>query len=219
MTTRTKTDARQLMVFTGALLEGHFVLTSGRHSGRYINKDTLYSVPHWAARLCKLLVVPFLNEDVQVVAGPTVGGVVLSQWAAYHLNETYQDYADPVKAVFVDEGFDKTRVLKRGYDKLVKGKRVLMVEDVLTTGDSVKKSLQTVEEAGGIIIGVAVLFNRDPENNTTKSMLPQGARLCCLVSEHIDSWPEEECPLCAEGAPISTNAGKGAEYLAREGGK
>ena len=104
-------------------------------------------------------------------------------------------------------------VIKRGYDKLIKGKRVLVVEDILTTGGSVKKVIEATRAIGGEVVGLGVLCNRG-------GIMPQDVgnvpKLFSLVNIKLDAWSEADCPLCAKGVPINTDVGKGREFLARK---
>lgn len=204
----------KLMEDLEVLLKGHFVLTSGRHGREYANKDVLFRYPGAMDFLASIIAFHFRSNDVYVVAGPTVGAVALVQRTAQHLQLLT---GRPVEAVFVDEGPEKSRIIKRGFDQVVKGQRVLMVEDVLTTSGSAKKSVGAVTDAGGSVMGVAALVNRRPENNTAESLgVPE---LFSLVEHEFDDWEESACPLCRDGVDITLSPGKGREYLAAKEAK
>lgn len=104
-------------------------------------------------------------------------------------------------------------VVKRGYDKLIVGKNILVVEDVLTTGGSAKRVIEATRALGGNIIGLGVLCNR---GGITSQDVSDPAKLFALVNVKLDAWDEAECPLCAKNVPINTDVGKGREYLARK---
>lgn len=104
-------------------------------------------------------------------------------------------------------------IIKRGYNRLVPGKRVLVVEDVLTTGGSVKKVIEATRAIGGIVVGLGVLCNR---GGITPQDVADVPRLFALVNVKLDAWDEADCPLCAKGVPINTDVGKGGEFLARK---
>ena len=104
-------------------------------------------------------------------------------------------------------------LLRRGYDKLVVGKNVLVLEDILTTGGSVKKAVETAKAAGGKVVGVAALCNR---GGVTAEFLGV-PELHSFLEVSLESWEEKDCPLCAAKIPIHTEVGKGREYLARKG--
>ena len=108
---------------------------------------------------------------------------------------------------------DGTFVIKRGYDKLVPGKNVLVVEDILTTGASARKVVEAVRAIGGNVVGVGVLCNR---GGVTLANLANPPKLFALANVTLDAWEEAECPLCAQGVPINTDVGKGKDFLARK---
>jgi len=200
-------EALEILKEQKAVLDaGHFVYTSGKHGATYINKDAIYPDILAISKLCAILASHFADSGAQVVAGPTVGGVVLTQWVAYHLIGAGHD---EVVAVFAEEAEDKTRIFKRGYDKLVAGKNVLVVEDVLTTGASVKKVVDAVVKLGGRPIGVAALCNR---GNIEAAAL--GVReLFSLVNLPMQSWEAKDCPLCKKGVPVNVEVGKGSAWV------
>ncbi len=192
------------------ITDTHVVYTSGKHGSAYVNKDALY--PHvWkTARLCGMIADSFIDDDVEVVIAPAVGGIILSQWTAHHLcNEGTHE----VLAVYADKTGDNGFVIKRGYDKLIKDKRVLVVEDVLTTGGSVKKVVEAVRAAGGNVIGVGALCNR---GGVTEHDLADVPRLFEVVNMTLEMWDEADCPLCKRDVPINTDVGKGREFLERK---
>ena len=142
-----------------------------------------------------------------MVAAPALGGIILSQWTAYHLsNITKRE----ILGVYTEKTPDKNQIFTRGYDALVKGKRVLIVEDITTTGGSVIKVINSVKNAGGEIIAVCVLVNRDPVNINSQSI---GAPFYPLAEVKMQAWIESDCPLCQKGVPINTTVGKGREYF------
>ncbi len=118
--------------------------------------------------------------------------------------------------VYAEKADDETFVIRRGYDKLVAGKRVLVVEDVLTTGGSAKKVVEAVRAIGGEVIGLGVLCNRGGITPQDVGDVPE---LFALVNVKLDAWDEEECLRtgpCSKGIPINTDVGKGREYLAKK---
>ncbi len=106
-------------------------------------------------------------------------------------------------------------VIKRGYDKLITGKNVLVVEDVLTTGGSVRKVIEATRAIGGNVIGVGALWNRGGITSQNVANVP---KLISLVNRKLDEWDEKDCPLCKQGVPININVGKGREFLLRKSG-
>ncbi|WP_298820907.1 phosphoribosyltransferase family protein [Chloroflexus sp.] len=196
----------------GAIVtDDHIVYTSGRHGSSYVNKDALY--PHTAAasQVGAALAHHFADANVEIVAGPTIGGVIMAQWTAHHLSRLCER---EILAVYAEEEQGETgkrRVFRRGYDTLIAGKRVLVVEDVLTTGGSARLVVEAVTAAGGMVVGVGALCNR---GGITAADL--GApRLVALTELPLESYPPDNCPLCAAGIPINTRLGKGAAYARR----
>lgn len=205
-------DVLRLLGQVGSVITGsHIVYTSGRHGSAYVNKDAIYPHTRETQELCRALAMKFRGDDVEVVIAPAIGGVILTQWTAHLLAEMIRR---EVLAVYAEkaEGGDSF-VIKRGYDKLVAGKRVLVVEDVLTTGGSVKKVIEAVRAAGGNVVGLGVLCNR---GGITPQDVADVPVLHALTNVKLDSWSEAECPLCAQGVPISTDVGKGREFLAQK---
>lgn len=199
---------------TGAVIaNSHFVGTSGRHFDTYVNKDALY--PHTAAvsKVGKLFAAKFKDRNVEVVVGPALGGIILSQWTAHHLSEMT---SKEVLGVYSDKMENNDQVLKRGYDKLVKGKNILIVEDLTTTGGSVQKVVATVKANGGNIVAVSVMTNKDPNQVTTEFI---GAPFEPLSELVVESFTPEECPLCKNNVPVNTTVGHGKKFLEEQGKK
>lgn len=196
----------------GAIIaDSHIVYTSGKHGTTYINKDAVYPHTKETSDLCRAIAQQFANDDVEVVIAPAMGGVILSQWTAHHLSEITGREVFGVYAEKAENG--DAFIIKRGYDKIVAGKNVLVVEDVLTTGGSAKKVVEATRAFGGNIVGLGVLCNR---GGITPEDVANPPKLFALVNVKLDAWDEAECPLCAQGVPINTNIGRGKEYLARK---
>lgn len=199
-----------LLADAGALVtDSHIVYTSGRHGSAYINKDALYVHTEATSRVGELMARSYDADTVDVVAGPTIGGVVLSQWVAYHL--TKRRKSGETLAVYAEEdGPEKNRIFKRGYDLHIRGKNVVIVEDVVTTGGSVAKVVDAVKALNGNILGASILCNRGAVGPEAMG----GVALHALTAVTLDSYAEDECPLCRSGVPINTAVGKGKAYLA-----
>ncbi|RJQ31293.1 phosphoribosyltransferase [Candidatus Parcubacteria bacterium] len=210
----------------GAIIfDSHVVYTSGKHGSTYINKDAVY--PHTAetSRLCHALAERFAGDNIQVVIAPAIGGVILSQWLAYHLTEmngreVLGVYAEKEGTELVSSSYgplppkyENAFVIKRGYDKLIAGKNVLVVEDILNTGGSARKVIDAASSVGGNIVGLGVLCNRGGITARDLSVL----KLVSLIDARSpDVWDEGSCPLCERDVPINTDVGKGREFLARQ---
>ncbi|MDP2735098.1 MAG: phosphoribosyltransferase family protein [bacterium] len=199
-------DPHTVLEQVGALLRGHFVLASGNHAAEYVNKDALYPHIRETSDLCRRM-AEFADPAIEVVAAPAIGGVVLSQWVAHHLAlRTGND----ILAVYAEPAQDGTLAFKRGYDRLLPGKNVLVVEDVLTTGGSAKKVVDAVRQLHGEVTDVCVLSNR---GGVTAEQLGV-SRLHALTSIPMELYESEDCPLCREGVEVNTEVGKGAQFLA-----
>lgn len=204
-----QTRVLQVLKDTGAVLtDGHFVYTSGRHGSVYVNKDAVYPHTSVVRDLCDTLAKAIAAYDVEVVCGPALGGIILSQWTAHQLteytgHEVLGVYAEKTETAETKGG---ELVLGRGYDGIVAGRRVAIVEDVVTTGGSLRKAANTVRRSGGDIVVAAALVDRgnlDAGALGVPTFLP-------LLSLGLDSYAAGECPLCKAGAPINTSVGKGA---------
>jgi len=199
----------------GAIItDSHIVYTSGLHGTAYINKDAVYPRTGETRPLCRVIADWFADDNVQVVIAPAIGGVILSQWTAHHLTEMLGREVFGVYAEKSGEDEETAFVIKRGYDKFVADKKVLVVEDVLTTGGSAKKVVEAVQAIGGEVVGLGVFCNR---GGITPQDVGNVRKLIALVNLEFPVWSESECPLCRKGVPINTDVGKGREFLARRG--
>lgn len=194
-----------------AIVTGHFVLASLLHAETYINKDAVYMYPRKISLLCRYIAGHFAKDDIEVIVAPATGGVILSQWVAYHLSKITRK---EILAIYAEKDEAGGFVIKRGYEKAIKGKRILVVEDILTTGGSVKKVVELVRVHGGIVVGLGTLCNRGGVTSTNVADLP---KFFALIDIDVKTWTEEKCPLCAKGVRVNTNLGKGKEYLAKKG--
>lgn len=189
------------------ITNSHFVYTSGKHGSIYINKDIIYTRPEKASEVGKLFSEKFKDFDIDVVAAPALGGIILSQWTAYHLSKLKKK---EVIGIFTEKDENSNQIFKRGYDLLVKNKKVLILEDLTTTGSSVKKVVDSVKRAGGKVVSVSVMINRDPKNVTSEVI---GAPLHSLGIFLAESFNQNECPLCKSKIPINTTVGHGKKFL------
>jgi len=170
----------------GAILDGHFLLTSGRHSGTYLEKFRILQHPEQTQQLCRLIAQRFRATGVQLVAGPTTGGIILSFEVARQLG---------VRGIFAESAEGGRRFL-RGF-RIEPGERTLVVDDILTTGGSIRDVLDAVRKAGGEPVGVAVLADR------TAGATDFGVPFFACTALKIDSYEPSECPLCREGVPLT----------------
>ena len=181
----TEAEVKELLLKHGAILEGHFLLTSGLHSGMYVEKFQVLQYPKATEKLCEGFAEKFKNEKIDVVIGPVTGGIILAHETAKHFG---------TRAIFAER--DNGRMtIKRGFE-IQPGERVLIVEDIVTTGGSVMEVIDVVREWGGIVAGVAMLVDRS--GGTVDFGVPAQA----LLTLKIDTFTPENCPLCKAGTPL-----------------
>ena len=173
---------------SGALKQGHFVLSSGRHSDQYIEKFDLLRQPRATSEACRMISDRFRNERIDVVVGPTTGGVILAFEVARQLG---------VAAAYAErsESSDAGREFRRG-TTFSSGSRVLVVDDILTTGGSLRETLEALSDPSIEIVAVAVLVDRSGGG------VDLGAPYVALATMDIATWDVTECPLCRSGEPI-----------------
>lgn len=167
-----------------ALLEGHFLLTSGKHSAQYMQCAQVLQYPDRAAILAEGLASQFRDMGVQTVIGPATGGILVAHEVAKALG---------VRSLFTERENGIMR-LRRGFT-ISPGERVLVVEDVITTGGSVREVLSVVQEFGATALGVGVLVDRS--GGKVDFSLPQSS----IIQLNIQAYEAQDCPLCAQGIP------------------
>src|SRR3989344_956201 len=143
------------------LLNSHFVYVSGKHSSIYVNKDYVYPHTAYVSRIAEIIAEKYKDMPVEVVAGPAIGGIILSQWVAHHLSKLKNK---EILSVYTEKTADNDQIFTRGYGQFVKGKNVLVVEDIVTTGGSVKKVINSVEKEEGKVLAACSIVNKDPEH-------------------------------------------------------
>jgi len=178
-------EAERLLRDSGAILDGHFQLTSGRHSSMYVEKFRLLEQPVQTEALCRMIAEWAQQLDAQLVAGPTTGGIIISYEVARLLG---------VRGIFA-EAADGGRAFGRGFE-ISAGERVLVVDDVLTTGGSVRDVLDAVRATGGEVAGVAVLIDR------TGGKADFGVPFFTCLTLDLESYEPGDCPLCSDGVPL-----------------
>ncbi|WP_152568500.1 orotate phosphoribosyltransferase [Thermoactinomyces daqus] len=170
---------------TGVLKEGHFLLSSGRHSGKYMQCAALLQYPQDAGKAGEAIASLFKGEKIDVVVGPALGGVIIAHEVARALN---------VRCLFAERKDGKME-LRRGF-AIQPGERVLVVEDVVTTGGSVKEVIELLLPLGAVIAGVGAIVDRTGGKN------PFAYPFRALTKIHIESYEPENCPLCQQGLPV-----------------
>ena len=200
-------DVIERLRSVGAILTNdHLVYTSGKHGSVYVNKDAMYPHVRETSDVCAEFAHRAAEFDIEAVVGPALGGIILAQWTAYHLSRLL---GRDVLALYAEKA-DDTLVLRRGYDRLVHGKRVFVVEDIINTGGSALKAVEAVRGAGGIVAAVGVLVNRSPDTVTSDTF---GAPLIALAEFPAEAYAATDCPLCKEGRSINTSVGHGKKFL------
>jgi len=178
----TTDEALDIFTSSGALLRGHFIFTSGRHSDVYMQCAQVLRYPEHTERLAKHLASHFRSDAIDIVIGPALGGIVVAYEVARQLGAV---------ALFTEREDDRM-VLRRSFS-ITPGQRVLVVEDVITTGGSVREVMEVVREHQGHVAGVGVLIDR------SNGAIDFGIKQTAVLSMEIPSWEADACPLCREG--------------------
>jgi len=180
-----------LLKDSGVIMEGHFLLTSGRHSSKFLQCSQLLQHPPNAARVGSAMAKPFLSSGVQTVIGPAMGGVILAYEVARSLG---------TRAIYAEK-LDSRMVLTRGFSIKPKEK-VLLVEDAVATGGSVMKVLELLKDCHADIVGVSIIVDR------TGGKKNFSVRTEALIKMDIESYPPENCPLCQKGISLTKPKGR-----------
>jgi orotate phosphoribosyltransferase len=168
---------------TEALLEGHFILTSGKHSDRYFQCAKVLQYPEHSRALCAVIAKAFDSGKIDVVIAPAVGGIVVCYEVACQLN---------ARAIFAERE-EGAMTLRRGF-ALKPGERVLVCEDVTTTGGSVMEIIELVKLAGATLVGVGCIVDR-----SGGAFNPEPRFVSCMKMQ-VTTYPPDACPLCASGS-------------------
>ena len=170
---------------TEALLNGHFLLTSGRHSNQYFQCAKVLQYPNYTEQVCKKIAEFFKFYEIDTVIAPAMGGIIVGQEVARQLGK---------RAIFAERE-DKNLTLRRGFE-IKPGEKLLVCEDVVTTGGSVFEVIDIVKQNNGIVVGVGFIVDRS--NGKVQFGVPQVSALKLDVVSYLP----EECPLCKEGIPV-----------------
>ena len=175
-----------LLQNTSAMLEGHFLLTSGRHSDVYIEKFRILEDPNALDEVCRAMAEIVMDENVELVLGAAIGGILIAGGVGRHLS---------VRHIFSERVKGKME-LRRGFS-ITKGQRVVIVEDIITTGGSVVELIQLAKEQGAEIVQVVNLVHR------SAGEVDFGVPSTALLTIPSESWEPIDCPLCKQGVPIT----------------
>jgi orotate phosphoribosyltransferase len=182
----------QIFEAAGALRSGHFLLKSGRHSDRYLEKFAVLQYPTLAVEIGRRLAESLATRDPTLVVGPTTGGVLLAFDTARQLEQLL---GHQVRGVFAEPMERGRRALRRGWP-VTPDDRVVLVDDILTTGASLFETVAAVRAAGGEPLAAAVIVDRSSE------AVGLGCPIAALGRIEIASWAAEACPQCASGVPL-----------------
>ncbi len=182
MTTLSERETLELYEKTGALMRGHFRLTSGLHSDIYLQSALVLQYPEHAAQLGEALAAPYTDARAQTVLAPAIGGILVAHEVARALG---------VRALFTERE-DGAMRLRRCFT-LTPGERCLVVEDIITTGGSTREVVECVRASGGSVIGVGSLIDR---SGGTAAF---DVKRASLATVSASTWPPEACPLCKSG--------------------
>lgn len=180
----TKEEIIQIYKENGAMLEGHFLLTSGRHSDRYLQSALVLRDPRTVEILARELVSRIPAENIDIVIGPAIGGITLAYEVARQVGAL---------ALFAERE-NGQMTLRRGFS-IPAGAKVLVVEDVITTGGSVLEVIELVKAAGAEVVGAASLVDR------SNGQVNLGYPYYSLLPMEVVSWDTADCPLCKKGTP------------------
>ena len=173
----------ELLKESKALLEGHFLLSSGKHSNGYVQCAKLLQYPDKAEKALSSVADKLKGLDIDIIVGPAMGGIIVAYELARQLGKP---------AIFT-ERVDGKMTLKRGF-QIEKGQKVLIAEDVITTGKSSYEAIRAIEEQGGEVVGIACIVDRTSGN--IKYPIYSGVKL------NISTYEKEDCPMCKENIPV-----------------
>jgi len=180
-------EVEEIFQKSGAILKGHFLLASGLHSPIYWEKFQVLQYPNYTEQLCHNIAIHFQKQGIQVVAGPTTGGIILAFEVARQLG---------VRGIFAEKESSGERAFRRGFS-ISPGERVLIVDDILTTGGSIYEVMAAVTKQEGITIGIGVLVDRSEQR------LEFSVPLFSCYRSVTPTYTPEDCPLCAARVPLT----------------
>jgi len=190
---KTREELLRLFEVAGAIRRGHFELSSGRHSGTYVQCALVLQYPRYAEKLGAALAALFSDARIDAVVSPALGGVVIGQEVARALPARKDTVGGGVPAMFVERDASGLLTLRRGF-VLTPEMHVLVVEDVWTTGGSTRETIRVVEEAGARVVAAGALIDR------SGGTIDFEVETQALVELKIESYEEEDCPMCKQGS-------------------
>jgi orotate phosphoribosyltransferase len=189
----TREELFRMFEAAGAIRHGHFELSSGLHSGTYVQCALVLQYPLFAERLGRALAALFSDARIDAVVSPALGGVIIGQEVARALPSPRDTIGGGVPAMFVERDASGTMTMRRGF-ALQPDQHVLVVEDVWTTGGSTQETIHVVEEAGGRVVAAGALIDR------SGGEIEFSVESNALIELKIASYEPEDCPLCRQGS-------------------
>jgi orotate phosphoribosyltransferase len=183
----------KLFESAGAIRHGHFELSSGLHSGTYVQCALVLQYPRFAEKLGQALAALFTDTTIEAVVSPAIGGLIIGQEVARALPERKNPLGGGVPALFVERDGSGMMTLRRGFE-IRPDQHVLVVEDVWTTGGSTEETIRVVEEAGGRVVAAGALIDR------SGGKIEFEVESQALLELPIASYEAEDCPLCRQGS-------------------
>lgn len=182
-------DLEQILEECGALTDGHFLLSSGKHTDRYVEKFHLLRKPVILQQVCQAMIEQIGEQDVDVVAGPTTGGILIAAEMARQLG---------VRAAYAERAEDGSLARQfRRVEYFEPGDRVLVVDDILTTGGSVRETIKALEPHPVSLAGIVLMVDR------SMGRADLGAPYTAVTEMDVPVWDPDDCPLCAQGIPAA----------------
>jgi len=213
-------ETRRILDASRSIIEDdHFAYVSGDHGAGWIAKDLIFPATANGDALGRMLAAAVGEYDAEIVCGPSTGGLIVSQWVAHHLGipSVFAEH-DPawIRPADAHAGHEMQGpfVLRRGYDEMVQGRRVLVVDDVVNTGHSVRQTAEAARAAGSDVVACAAFVDRGNVDAAGIGVPIYGF----LLQERIPAWPAADCRLCRDGVPMSTRYAHGKEWVAAHGG-
>ena len=185
-------NIKELLIESGAMLDGHFLLTSGRHSNIYIEKFRLLENPIYLNQVCLFIAKEYNNDKIDIILGAAIGGILISGGVGRHLNKKH----------FFTERVNGKMKLRRGFH-IQKNQNILIVEDIVTTGSSVFELIDLVESLNGKVVSVSCIVDRSKRGIDFK------VNKNTLLTLPSEDWNIDSCPLCKQGVPLTSRGRTG----------
>lgn len=186
-------DINEILRETGAIMEGHFKLTSGMHSPLYVEKFNVLQYPKYTEEISKNMATFFKDKDIETVVGPMTGGILL----AHEVGKTLG-----ARSIFTERVNGKM-TFRRGFS-LKKGEKIIIVEDIVTTGGSIKEVIEVVKSYEADIIGIVMIVDR-----SANKLDFDGIPYFSLLKLEVEKYDESICPLCTNNIPLTKRGSTG----------